>query len=247
MGRETGRASQHSPVVADGLLYVPDDDGITYVVKAGPKFEVVSRNELGEKCYASPAVSRGQIFMRTLAPPVLHWRHRPELRGNVGTRGWLLTSGGVYPRRPRRDKPGGSSRQASGLGGIVVMTAVVAPRWFTQAGVAPRAPQGEGAVLLTGIRWETSEASAPRCGDRRIYLTYDRGMLEIMAPMPRGMRTTRSSLPNWSAPLAGAADAAEKLWLDDVGAEKTSNVAWRRTALSISPTCRPSSGSWTST
>jgi outer membrane protein assembly factor BamB len=55
-----------SPVAADGLLYVPADDGTTYVIKAGPQFEVVSRNELGEECYASPAVSRGQIFMRTL-------------------------------------------------------------------------------------------------------------------------------------------------------------------------------------
>jgi hypothetical protein len=39
---------------------------VTYVVRAGPKFELVARNELGEECYASPAVSRGQIFLRTL-------------------------------------------------------------------------------------------------------------------------------------------------------------------------------------
>ena len=31
-----------------------------------PTFEVVSRNELDEECYASPAISRGQIFVRTL-------------------------------------------------------------------------------------------------------------------------------------------------------------------------------------
>jgi outer membrane protein assembly factor BamB len=34
-------------------------------VRAGPKFELVARNELGEACYASPAVSRGQLFLRT--------------------------------------------------------------------------------------------------------------------------------------------------------------------------------------
>ena len=51
--------------VAEGLLYFPDDSGITHVVKAGPKFEVLARNALGEECYASPAVSRGQIFLRT--------------------------------------------------------------------------------------------------------------------------------------------------------------------------------------
>jgi outer membrane protein assembly factor BamB len=55
-----------SPVAAAGLLYLTADDGVTYVLKAGPAFEVVSRNELGEECYASPAVSRGQIFLRTL-------------------------------------------------------------------------------------------------------------------------------------------------------------------------------------
>jgi hypothetical protein len=39
---------------------------VTYVLKAGPKFELVSRNELGEECSASPAVARGQLFIRTL-------------------------------------------------------------------------------------------------------------------------------------------------------------------------------------
>jgi outer membrane protein assembly factor BamB len=61
-----GRHHSASPVSANGLLYFTDDDGVTYVVKAGPKFELVARNELGEECYASPAVSRGQIFLRTL-------------------------------------------------------------------------------------------------------------------------------------------------------------------------------------
>jgi outer membrane protein assembly factor BamB len=52
-------------VLGDGHIYVTDDDGITYVVKAGATFELVSRNALGEACYASPAISGGQIFMRT--------------------------------------------------------------------------------------------------------------------------------------------------------------------------------------
>jgi hypothetical protein len=42
------------------------DDGVTYVIKAGPRFELVSKNPLGDECYASPAVSRGQFFTRTL-------------------------------------------------------------------------------------------------------------------------------------------------------------------------------------
>jgi outer membrane protein assembly factor BamB len=54
-----------SPVAADGFLCSTDDEGVTYVLKAGPKFEVVARNRLGEHCYASPAVSQGNLFIRT--------------------------------------------------------------------------------------------------------------------------------------------------------------------------------------
>jgi outer membrane protein assembly factor BamB len=54
-----------SPVLADGNIYLTDDDGVTYVLKAGPNFEEISRNPLGEKCYSSPAIAHGQIFVRT--------------------------------------------------------------------------------------------------------------------------------------------------------------------------------------
>jgi len=53
-----------SPVAADGLLYLTDDKGATYVVKAGASFELVAKNELGEECYASPALSRKRIYFR---------------------------------------------------------------------------------------------------------------------------------------------------------------------------------------
>lgn len=53
-----------SPVTANGLVYFQNDAGVTQVVKAGPTLELVSRNELGEKTYASPAISQGQIFIR---------------------------------------------------------------------------------------------------------------------------------------------------------------------------------------
>jgi outer membrane protein assembly factor BamB len=61
-----GEHHSASPVSAGGLLYFPSDEGVTYVLRAGPAFEVVARNDLGEECYASPAVSRGQMFLRTL-------------------------------------------------------------------------------------------------------------------------------------------------------------------------------------
>ena len=53
-----------SPVTANGLVYFLNDDGVMTIVKSGPKAEVVSRNELGEKTYASPVISEGQLFLR---------------------------------------------------------------------------------------------------------------------------------------------------------------------------------------
>jgi outer membrane protein assembly factor BamB len=61
-----GRHHSASPVSADGRLYFLDDDGNMFVLKAGPKFEVISKNALGEECYASPAIAHGQLFIRTL-------------------------------------------------------------------------------------------------------------------------------------------------------------------------------------
>jgi outer membrane protein assembly factor BamB len=54
-----------SPVAAGGYLYFPDDKGVTYVLKAGPEFQKVAANEVGEECYASPALSQGRIYLRT--------------------------------------------------------------------------------------------------------------------------------------------------------------------------------------
>ena len=54
-----------SLVSADGLVHFLSDAGITTVVRPGPKLDVVAVNELGEECYASPAISQGQIFIRS--------------------------------------------------------------------------------------------------------------------------------------------------------------------------------------
>jgi outer membrane protein assembly factor BamB len=62
------RAGGHfsgSPVAAGGLAYFTDDEGVTTVVRPGPTFDVVSKNELGERCFSSPAVSGGRIYFRT--------------------------------------------------------------------------------------------------------------------------------------------------------------------------------------
>ncbi|HEV3203081.1 MAG TPA: PQQ-binding-like beta-propeller repeat protein, partial [Gemmataceae bacterium] len=61
-----GRHHSASPVSAEDHLYFLDDDGTTFVLRAGPKFEVVSRNTLDEECHASPAISQKQVFIRTV-------------------------------------------------------------------------------------------------------------------------------------------------------------------------------------
>ena len=54
-----------SPVLADGKLYVSNEDGVTSVVKAGAQFELVAENRLDDYVLSSPAVSDGQVFLRT--------------------------------------------------------------------------------------------------------------------------------------------------------------------------------------
>jgi outer membrane protein assembly factor BamB len=54
-----------SPVYADGHIYFLSEQGETVVLKAGPTFQVVSRNTIGEKCQASIAISQGDILIRS--------------------------------------------------------------------------------------------------------------------------------------------------------------------------------------
>ena len=54
-----------SPVLADGKIYITNEDGLTTVVAAGPKFEVLAENPLNDYVLSSPAISDGQIFIRT--------------------------------------------------------------------------------------------------------------------------------------------------------------------------------------
>ena len=54
-----------SLVSAGGLVYFTADDGTTTVVRPGSKLDIVAENKLGEYCFASPAISRGNIFFRS--------------------------------------------------------------------------------------------------------------------------------------------------------------------------------------
>jgi outer membrane protein assembly factor BamB len=53
-----------SPVLADGLVYMPNDEGVITVIKPGSFFKFISKNAIGERMNASPAISNGKIYLR---------------------------------------------------------------------------------------------------------------------------------------------------------------------------------------
>jgi outer membrane protein assembly factor BamB len=54
-----------SPVAADGKVWLASEEGKVSVLRAGGEWEVLAVNDLGEGCYATPALSGGVIYMRT--------------------------------------------------------------------------------------------------------------------------------------------------------------------------------------
>ena len=53
-----------SPVAVDGKIFFTNDDGETFVLRAGPKFELMHVNQLGESILASPALVDGRWYFR---------------------------------------------------------------------------------------------------------------------------------------------------------------------------------------
>ena len=54
-----------SPVVADGKVFATSEDGVTSVFATGSTFQLLGENNLNEYTLSSPAISDGQIFIRT--------------------------------------------------------------------------------------------------------------------------------------------------------------------------------------
>jgi outer membrane protein assembly factor BamB len=61
----SGGAFTSSPIAADGKVYVSSEEGRTFVVKAGPLFELLATNDLGEPVLSTPALSDGVLYIRT--------------------------------------------------------------------------------------------------------------------------------------------------------------------------------------
>lgn len=65
--RVTPKTSAHSasPVAGGGRLYFASEDGDVFVVKAGPTFELLASNPVGEVIMATPAIAGDRLFVRT--------------------------------------------------------------------------------------------------------------------------------------------------------------------------------------
>ena len=81
-----------SPVAAAGRIYLPSEDGVMFVVRAGRRFELLARNDMQEMLLASPAVIGDTMLVRT--------------------RSHLVALRAAPPRRAARSLPG-----PSGVGG----------------------------------------------------------------------------------------------------------------------------------
>jgi outer membrane protein assembly factor BamB len=54
-----------SPVAAEGHIYLVNEAGEAFVLQAGREKKILARNHIPERTLASPAFSRGRIFLRT--------------------------------------------------------------------------------------------------------------------------------------------------------------------------------------
>ncbi len=64
-GEVAGHGISSSPVGVDGKVFITTDDGQTLVIRAGPEYELLHVNQLGEHVFASPALLDGRWYIRT--------------------------------------------------------------------------------------------------------------------------------------------------------------------------------------
>jgi outer membrane protein assembly factor BamB len=59
-----GGAFTASPIAAAGKLYIATEDGDVFVVKAGPQYELIAKNPVGEAILATPALAGDLLIVR---------------------------------------------------------------------------------------------------------------------------------------------------------------------------------------
>jgi hypothetical protein len=64
--RRVGGKFSASPIVSGDTMYITAEKGPTMLMKLSPeKYELIAENPMGDEIYASPAVSKNQLLMRT--------------------------------------------------------------------------------------------------------------------------------------------------------------------------------------
>ena len=104
----------------DGKILMTSEDGDTFIVKAGPKHEVIGTNSVGEPVYASPAIADGRIYIRGMdeSHESLPDRRRDPAETSCRYRGVRELQGHhpVSPRRPTVGEAGGTAGESAAHG-----------------------------------------------------------------------------------------------------------------------------------
>lgn len=64
-----------SPVASEGRIYMPTENGLLFVVAAGPSFREIDVHDFGEPLMATPAISEGVLYVRSRSRLVAIGRH----------------------------------------------------------------------------------------------------------------------------------------------------------------------------
>ena len=60
-----GHTFSSSPVASQGRIYLLSEDGDTFVLRAGDKYDEIAKNSLGEMSLATPAADADSLYVRT--------------------------------------------------------------------------------------------------------------------------------------------------------------------------------------
>ncbi len=122
-----------SPWAYNGHLFFLSEDGLTYVVKAGPEFDIIATSPLEELCLASPAAAGDKLLIRTAS----------QL--------YCLTDGvQLDPASAARSQPRGRPAPAADIWSAVAAGDLDRVKGILASGIAVDARQpGSGATPLT--------------------------------------------------------------------------------------------------
>ena len=62
---DSGASIISSLIAADGKIFCASENGTVYVLKAGREFQILSKNSMGDPCFATPGIAEGILYFRT--------------------------------------------------------------------------------------------------------------------------------------------------------------------------------------